>query len=118
MPLPSFAAAVTDAWPGAAGVTLPDWSTVATDGLEVAQVSERSVAVAGWTLAASVNGCLTLILSGRPERVMLVTGLTLSSTVTAQVAWWPPSDVLTVMTAAPSLPPAVIAAVSGGGKLF
>ena len=87
-------------------VTLPCWSTSAIAGLVDAQVMDLSVALAGRTVAVRCSDEPTRKLNDDLSNITDSTGITsgvLSTTVTSQVAFLPPSLVVTVMVAAPTL---------------
>jgi hypothetical protein len=98
---PSLVVTVIVAEPVEFAVTAPVEETVATEGLLEDQVTERSVASDGKTVA--VNDCMSPSFMIRLERLSWtpVTAILLAKTVTVQVAVLPPSFVLTVIVAVP-----------------
>ena len=89
-----------DAFPGATPVTLPLASTVATDGLELDQVTVLSVAFSGRTVAVTVNESPTPIVILSLSTVIPVGSIVAALTVTEQVADFPPAAA--VMVAEPA----------------
>ena len=103
--LPSSVVTVMVAFPAATALTTP-LETVATLLLLVDQVMFLLVASLGRTVAVRVTVSPTLMLAVVLSSLTPVTGTTeLFSTVTVLVAVYPPSSVVTVMTAVPSLIP-------------
>ena len=88
--------------PDIRAVILP-FTTDATDGLLLDQITFLSVALSGLTVAVNVNSSPSVsstdILSSKIDS----TGMFLALTVTAQVAVLPPSSVVAVMIAFPNL---------------
>ena len=108
---PSLVLTVMVALPTDTPVTIPSASTAATAGLLLCQVTVLSVALPGLMEAfrnTKAPSARVILESGR---VTPVTG-TGGVTVTAQVAVFPPSAVLTVMIAVPSLTPVTVPAAS------
>ena len=95
---PSAVVTVMVALPFATAVTLPVWSTVATLGALELQLTVWFVAVDGCTVAVRFRVAPGFSVRVVGFRETPVTGV---RTVTAQVAVWPPSVVLTVMVALP-----------------
>ena len=97
----SLVVTVIVADPAALAVTTPDEDTVATDELLEDQTMDLSVALVGVIVAFKVSVSPTVIVRLVWFRLTPVTKIGL--TVTAHVAVFPPSSVLTVMTAVPTL---------------
>ena len=103
LPLPSLAVAVIVAVPFETAVTLPLWSTVATDVLSDDQVTDLSFALLGEMVGLNVTVFPSLSVTEDQFSVMPVTNW---ATVISQVAVLDWSLVVTVMVAEP-LPTAV-----------
>ena len=88
--------------PAAFAVTTPEEETVATDVLLEDQVTDLSVAFEGVTVAVRVCVSPTVIESDVLLRLTPVTATVWACTVTAQVAFFPPSFVVTVIVAVPA----------------
>ena len=93
--------AVMLAWPARMAVTLPSPSTVATSGFVDFQLTVLSVASSGSTVAVSVAVSPSLRSSVSLSRVTDSTAMVAASTVTLQLAWRPPSLVVTVTVPSP-----------------
>ena len=100
MPLPSLAVAVMVAVPLDTAVTLPFWSTVATEVFVELHVTLLSLAVLGVMVAVSVSLPPSFKLS---DVLFNVTTVTYCFTVTEQVAFLPlPSLAVAVIVAVPT----------------
>jgi predicted secreted protein len=99
--------------------TTPPADTVATDGSLLVHVTALLVAFSGAMVAVNVSGLSpTVLVSVVLFNVTLVTGIAAACTVTAQVAVFPPSCVVTVIVDFPSpmkftTPPADTVATDG-----
>ena len=98
---PSFVVTVIVAEPAALAVTSPEDETVATEVLLEDQLTDLSVALDGVTVADNVCESPTVMVRDVWFRVTPVTAI--GFTVTEQVAFFPPSSVVAVITAVPSL---------------
>ena len=98
---PSFVETVIVAVPAAFAVTTPDVETVATEVLLEDQVTDLSVALDGVTVAD--NACVSPTVMVRDVWFRLTPVTAIGFTVTEQVAFLPPSSVVAVITAVPSL---------------
>jgi hypothetical protein len=99
---PSFVVTVIDALPGVFAVTTPEEETVATAVLLDDQITDLSVALEGVTVAVSVSVFPSVKVNDVLFRLTPVTETTLALTVTEQVAFLPPSLVVTVIVAVPA----------------
>ena len=98
--LPSFVVTVIVALPTALAVTTPEEDTVATDVLFEDHVTDLSVASAGETVAVNISVSPTIKVRFALFNDTPVTWI--GSTVTEQVAFLPPSVVVTVMVVVPT----------------
>src|SRR5262249_10223073 len=80
---PSCEVAVITAWPGPIARTVPLSSTLATEGALLLQITPRSVALAGDSVAVSVRNVATVVSSRSvpADSAMPVTGTTVCDTV-------------------------------------
>jgi hypothetical protein len=99
---PSFVVTVIVALPGVLAVTTPEDETVATAVLLEDQVTDLSVALKGVTVAVSVSVFPSVKVKDVLFRLTPVTETAFSLTVTEQVAFLPPSLVVTVIVAVPA----------------
>jgi hypothetical protein len=99
---PSFVVTVIDALPGVFAVTTPEEETVATEVLLDDHVTDLLVALEGVTVAISVSVFPSVKVNDVLFRLTPVTEITFSLTVTEQVAFLPPSFVVTVIVAVPA----------------
>ena len=99
---PSSVVAVIIAEPAALAVTTPDVETVATDVLLEVQVTDLLVALAGVTVAVRVWVSPTVMDRDELLRLTPVTETIGLDTVTEQVAFLPPSLVVTLIVAVPA----------------
>ena len=98
---PSLVVTVMVASPSAFALTLPLSSTVATASLSDAQLTLLSVASSGFTVAVRVASSPTIRVSSLLSRLTLSTATPLALTVTAQLALFAPSLVVTVTAVVP-----------------
>ena len=98
---PSVVVTIMTATPASTPVTVPSWSTVATSGAELLQLTLLSVASSGSTVAVREKDSSTLMLAVVTSSLTPLTGMPLAVTVTAQVPCLP--SAFAVMVAVPGL---------------